>query len=80
MMQSIVKLFSKHSVKYWLLTLIGYTTGIAGFIIMLALHGIVQALPLIISGIIMIILFALAGVYNDSDDGNHQDKSANLIR
>ena len=79
-MQSIVKLLSKHSVKYWLLTIMSYTTGITGFIIMHAMHGIVQALPLIISGIIMIILFALAGVYNDSDDGNHQDKSANLIR
>lgn len=80
MMQSIVKLFSKHSVKYWLLTTIGYTTGIAGFIIMHAMHGIVQALPLIISGFIMIILFALAGVYNDSDDSNHKASEANMNR
>ena len=72
MMQSMLKLFSKHSVKYLLLMIMSYASGLAGVIIMLAMHGIMQALPLIISGVIMIVLFSLAGAYNDSNDGNHQ--------
>lgn len=73
MMQSIIKLFSKHSVKYWLLMIMSYASGLAGIIIMFTMHGILQALPLIISGVIMIVLFALAGAYSsDCDNGNHQ--------
>ena len=71
MMKSMLKLFSKHSVKYLLLMIMSYASGLAGVIIMFTMHGMLQALPLIISGVIMIVLFALAGAYNDSNYGHH---------
>lgn len=54
--------------------IMSYTSGLAGVIIMFTMHGMLQALPLIISGVIMIVLFALAGAYNDSNDGHHHDE------